>query len=235
MHEAIILAGGFGTRLQPVLKGIPKAMAPVNGTPFLEYLLDYLRVNEITRVVISVGYKSEMITGYFGNRFKNIEVKYAKEEYPLGTGGGVALAMHQCQQENVFVFNGDTLFLVDLQNFIDRHRIAKTPISIALRKVEDVSRFGSITTDEHQILTSFGEKSIEKQPGWINGGIYLINKAFFLSQPFSKQFSIEKDCFSVFYKQKLIAGFPYQSYFLDIGIPNDFKRAQDEFAQLKYR
>ncbi|MDP2424257.1 MAG: nucleotidyltransferase family protein [Bacteroidales bacterium] len=234
MHEAIILAGGLGTRLQPVLKDIPKVMAPIGGRPFLEYLLDYMLGQNISHIVLSVGYQYQQVIYHFGNKYRDIELTYAIENEPLGTGGGIMLAMQQCHQDEVLIFNGDTLFTIDTRDFLYRHLHSIAPISIAMRQVEDVSRYGQIRTDERGLVTAFGEKSDKPEPGWINGGIYLINRNFFTYQNFTVPFSIEKDCFTVYYKQKLISGFPYHAYFLDIGVPEDFERAQDEFTRLAY-
>ena len=119
--ETIILAGGFGTRLQGVVKDLPKPMAPVNGRPFLTYILDYLIDYEYQRAVLSVGYLHEKIVDYFGKKYKTLEIDYAVEEEPLGTGGGILLAMSKCTTENVLVINGDTMFKVDLTAFEQFH------------------------------------------------------------------------------------------------------------------
>ncbi len=108
--EAIVLAGGLGTRLQTVLPGIPKCMAPVNGKPFLTYVLDYLVSQGINKVILSVGYRKDQIINYFGEKYLSIIIKYAIETEPLGTGGAVKFAFEQCLQDQVFVVNGDTYF-----------------------------------------------------------------------------------------------------------------------------
>jgi D-glycero-alpha-D-manno-heptose 1-phosphate guanylyltransferase len=234
MFEAVILAGGFGTRLQPVVKEVPKAMAPVNGRPFLEYLLNHLEASGIKKVVLSVGHRSEMIIDHFGSEYLGIKIDYAIENEPLGTGGGIRLALEKCSDKIVLAMNGDTMFAVDLKDFYKKHLEHKAMISIALRKVEDISRYGSVRTDKNNTVISFGEKSREVVPGLINAGIYLINRNYFLNSGLTGAFSIEKDCFEQWYQQGLIAGFPYDTYFLDIGIPEDYLKAQDEFAKLKY-
>lgn len=234
MFEAVILAGGFGTRLQEVLKEVPKAMAPVNGRPFLEYLLDYLVVNGIRKVVLSVGHHSTMIMEHFGSEYLGMKIDYALEKRPLGTGGGIRLALDKCQGENILALNGDTLFLLDLKNFHKQHKGRKKPISIALRRVGDVSRYGSVRIDENQQIFSFGEKSAAKLPGLINAGVYLINKSYFLEATTPGSFSIEEDLFVKLAQNGFLTGIPYDAYFLDIGIPKDYFRAQDEFKKLIY-
>lgn len=234
MPEAIILAGGYGTRMQKVLGDLPKSMAPVAGRPFLEYLLDYLILYGINKFVLSVGYRSEIIIKHFGSGYRGIEIAYAIEEVPLGTGGGVKLALDKCHDDHVLALNGDTLFLADLKDFYSQHLICKPMISIALREVEDISRYGSVRINDNFILTGFGEKSAQKIEGLINAGVYCTNRKWFMTNTLSGAFSLENDCFGQWYKQGLIAGFPYNAYFLDIGIPEDYQRAQHEFEKLTY-
>ena len=125
VKEAIILAGGFGTRLQGVVKDLPKPMAPVNDRPFLTYILDYLIEYQYNKVILSVGYLHEKIEEYFGNQYKTLEIDYAMELEPLGTGGGILFAMSKCVTDNVLVINGDTMFKVDLDAFERFHRERK--------------------------------------------------------------------------------------------------------------
>ena len=234
MQEAIILAGGLGTRLQKVLKNTPKAMAPVNGRPFLEYLIGFLKSFAISRIIVSVGYRSEQIISFFGSEYKGLEIDYAIEKEPRGTGGGIRLAMLRCNSKNVFAINGDTLFTADLSDLAEKHFISNKPVSIALRKVDDVSRYGSVSINEKNIVTAFGEKSTYSIPGLINAGIYLLNRDYFLAQTGPGNFSIEKDCFEKWVSKGQVSGYPYDAYFLDIGVPQDYLRAQHEFGRFTY-
>lgn len=234
MPEAVILAGGLGTRLQLVLKDIPKAMAPVNGRPFLEYLLDYLAANGIDKFVLSVGHGSEIILDHFGSDYKGVKIDYVIEKKPLGTGGGIRLALEHCKDKDVFVLNGDTLFLIDFKGFRARHLRTNAMIGIALRKVRDISRYGSVRINDDDKIIAFGEKTTSRLHGLINGGIYIINRNYFLNSDLSGTFSIEKDCFEHWHRNGLVAGFSYDAYFLDIGIPEDYLKAQDEFRKLAY-
>jgi len=227
--EAIILAGGFGTRLQQVLIDLPKAMAQVNGRAFIEYLLNYLTGQGIKKFIFSVGYKKEVVQNHLGNQFKNIPVEYAIEDEPFGTGGGIKNAMKLAEGESVFVLNGDSMFRVDLQALNQLHADSKSDITIALRFLEDTERFGSVSIDEQRRIVGFKEKGIENGSGYINGGIYLINKSYLLSPIFPEKFSIEKDCFEKYFMHSRFFGFPSRGYFLDIGIPEDYYRAQNEF------
>ena len=226
--EAIILAGGLGTRLQGVVKDLPKPMAPVNGRPFLTYILDYLIDYEYQRAVLSVGYLHEKIVDYFGKKYKTLEIDYAVEEEPLGTGGGILLAMSKCTTENVLVINGDTMFKVDLTAFEQFHQEKNSLLTIVLREVEDVSRYGSVTISKDNLIALFAEKQVTFGRGYINGGVYLINRRLFEKYPQPKRFSFEKDIMTKYYTQECFYAMPSDGYFIDIGIPEDYARAQRE-------
>ena len=226
--EAIILAGGFGTRLQGVVRDLPKPMAPVNGRPFLTYILDYLIDYEYERVILSVGYLHEKIVDYFGRKYKTLEIDYAVEEEPLGTGGGILFAMSKCENDNVLVINGDTMFKVDLDAFERFHTEKDALLSIVLREVEDVSRYGSVTISNDNLIALFAEKQVTFGRGYINGGVYLIHRKLFDKHPQPKKFSFEKDLMTKFYTQELFYAMPSDGYFIDIGIPEDYARAQQE-------
>ena len=226
--EAIILAGGFGTRLQDVVKDLPKPMAPVNGRPFLTYILDYLIDYQYNKVVLSVGYLHEKIEEFFGTHYKSLEIDYAVETEPLGTGGGILFAMSKCTTDNVLVINGDTMFKVDLDAFERFHEEKGGLLSIVLREVEDVSRYGSVTISKDNLIVLFAEKQVTFGRGYINGGVYLINRKLFEKYPQSQKFSFEKDLMTKFYTQELFYAMPSDGYFIDIGIPEDYARAQQE-------
>ena len=226
--EAIILAGGFGTRLQGVVKDLPKPMAPVNGRPFLTYILDYLIDYQYNKVVLSVGYLHEKIEEFFGTQYKSLEIDYAVETEPLGTGGGILFAMSKCTTDNVLVINGDTMFKVDLDAFERFHEEKGGLLSIVLREVEDVSRYGSVTISDDNLIALFIEKQVTFGRGYINGGVYLINRKLFDKHPQPRKFSFEKDLMTKFYTQELFYAMPSDGYFIDIGIPEDYARAQQE-------
>ena len=228
VKEAIILAGGFGTRLQGVVKDLPKPMAPVNDRPFLTYILDYLIEYQYNKVILSVGYLHKKIEEYFGNQYKTLEIDYAVESEPLGTGGGILFAMSKCVTDNVLVINGDTMFKVDLDAFERFHREKEGLLSIVLREVEDVSRYGSVVIGNDNLIALFAEKMASSGRGFINGGVYLINQKLFEKYPQPQKFSFEKDLMTKFYTQELFYAMPSDGYFIDIGIPEDYARAQEE-------
>lgn len=222
------MAGGFGTRLQDVVKDLPKPMAPVNGRPFLTYILDYLIEYQYTRVILSVGYLHEKIEEFFGTQYKSLEIDYAVETEPLGTGGGILFAMSKCKTDNVLVINGDTMFKVDLDAFERFYAEKECLLSIVLREVEDVSRYGSVTIGNNNLIILFSEKGISSGHGFINGGVYMINRALFEKYPRPQKFSFEKDLMEKLYTQEQFYAMPSDGYFIDIGIPEDYARAQNE-------
>ncbi len=228
-NEAIILSGGVGTRLKTVVPDKPKPMAIINGKPFLEYLLNYLAKNGITHVILSVGFKAEQIQDYFGNKYRNLDISYAVENQPLGTGGGIHLALQKAKSENVFIINGDTLFNVNLQNLSKIHKQYNADLTIALNKVEDGSRYGTILTDDSDKIVSFQEKQKEKRIALINGGTYLISKKTFLNINFPEKFSFEKDFLERYFNKHSFYGITFDNYFIDIGIPETYKKAQVDF------
>lgn len=236
IREAVILAGGFGTRLRPVISDLPKPLAPVNGEPFLHYVLVHLKKHGITKVVLSVGYMHEKIRAHFGNEYLGMQVKYAIEEQPLGTGGGIRLGMDQCTDAHVLAMNGDTLFEVPLRDFFEAHMSASCDATLALRTVEDGSRYGTVALDGKRIV-AFREKSpAHTGRQLINGGVYAMRRKTFMQHTEAgKAFSIEYDFFGKYADNLLLHAFPSDAYFIDIGIPEDYSRAQEEFKTNKFK
>ena len=148
MKEAVILAGGLGTRLRNITHGIPKSMAPVNGRPFLEYVLAYLDREKIERVVVAAGYRHEQVKAGTGNRFRNIEVVYSVEDEPLGTGGAIRKALTHIESDSCLVLNGDTLFNVDTDAFRQHYNKCRPVISLALKPMENFDRTGTLSSKE---------------------------------------------------------------------------------------
>lgn len=231
--EAIILAGGFGTRLRHVVSDVPKPMAPIKGRPFLEILIDYLASFGYNRIILSTGYLHEKVENHFGNRYKDIEIGYARETTPLGTGGGILNALQQCQTDTVTVLNGDTMFKVDYAQLEEFHSQHQSPLSVILRQVEDTSRYGSVSIDSSNRISSFAEKADSKGKGWINGGIYRIEKRLFEGFALGEAFSFEKDIMQSRYQGQPFYAFPSSAYFIDIGVPEDYARAQEELSDSK--
>ncbi len=234
--SAIILAGGFGTRLQSVVSDVPKPMAPVNGEPFLNYQLRYLKHYGITNVILSVGYLHEKISSYYKNTFNGIGISCVIESEPLGTGGGIRKALENCNSNKAFVLNGDSFFDVNLNDFYAFHESHQAQFSLCLRAVENAARYGTIELDSAKRIVSFKEKDMVNKKGIINGGAYILDKELYLNHtPANSNFSIEKDFFEKELQNFRIFGFESKGYFIDIGIPEDYTKAQHDFKGFTYR
>lgn len=225
--DAIVLAGGFGTRLQHIVTDVPKPMAPVCGRPFLEYVLSHLKQHGITRVVLAVGYKQEVIRSYFGDRYIDMELIYSSEDTPLFTGGAIKKALTFCGSDPVFVVNGDTYFDVDLKEMLLFHCQKNAQLTIAAKKMTNFNRYGALKIDQGRI-TAFLEKQ-ETSEGFINGGIYLINPTL-LTDISQQSFSFEKEVMEKGVDTLNMYSFLSDGYFVDIGIPEDYYHAQVDFA-----
>lgn len=219
--EAIILAGGFGTRLSKVVSDVPKPMAPVNNRPFLEYLLDDLNEKGIKKVILAVGYKKEIIKNYFKNKYKELEIIYSEENTPLGTGGAIKKALMLCKTENIFIINGDTFFDVDLKGMYEFHKEKNSKLTVAIKEMENFDRYGSIILSKDKIIKFEEKKYVDK--GYINGGIYLLNKDI-LDNIEKKTFSFEKDILENEEFKMERYGYSSEGYFIDIGIPEDYHK-----------
>jgi D-glycero-alpha-D-manno-heptose 1-phosphate guanylyltransferase len=224
--EAIILAGGFGTRLTNV-KDVPKPMAPINGVPFLQLLLDDLLVKGITTFHLSVGHQHEVIVDYFGNNYMGCKINYTIENKPLGTGGAIKKAIESVSSKNVFVFNGDTFFDVDLELMAEEHQTKNAAVTLALKPMQNFERYGSVECNKDLRITNFSEKQFCEE-GAINGGVYLLQTNLFKGLNLPDQFSMEQDYFDNYCSEKNIYGLISEGYFIDIGIPEDYQKAQEE-------
>ena len=228
--EVIILSGGQGTRLRSVVQDIPKCLAPVAGRPFLGYMLDYLSAYPVDHVVFSVGYLKEQVMSYVQAHSWPFSYDFAVEDTPLGTGGGIRLALEKCHGERVFVFNGDTFFPLPL----DAVPFAG-PVTVALKPMKAFSRYGAVTVipsgrSESRVshtITAFREKAYCEE-GLINAGVYAINRTKLHLEALPARFSFEKDVLEPMAAARELQGWPVESYFIDIGIPEDYDKAQWE-------
>lgn len=228
--EVIILAGGLGTRLRSVVSEVPKCMAPVAGKPFLWYLLKYLTRFEVKRVVMSVGYLRDVIFKWIDlvkDEFP-FDIDYAIEEEPLGTGGGIKLSLGKTKETDVIILNGDTFFDVDLNSLMNNHRLLPSTITLALKPMQEFDRYGRVVLDTiDNRIVDFMEKEYCDE-GLINGGVYALSR---LNLPLSflpDKFSFEKEVLEPLAKTSKVYGAIQDSYFIDIGIPEDYRRAQKE-------
>lgn len=225
--QAIILAGGFGTRLRSVLTNVPKPMAPIRNKPFLAYLLDYLKSQSITEVILSVHYLREQIQAYFGKEYNGLTVNYAIEDQPLGTGGAIAHALNQFAiTQPLFILNGDTFLKLDYRAMHAQHQKHRPLITMALRKITDCSRYGTVLVENNQVI-GFKDQG-GAHPGLINAGVYLLHPSIFSTFNMPTQFSIEKDFLFPHAAALKPEAFIVDDYFIDIGIPEDYARANTE-------
>ena len=227
--KAIVLAGGLGTRLASITSKIPKPMAQIGSRPFLEYLLDYLVDQGVEQVVLAVSHKWETIRGHFDDAYRGMLLSYSVEEQPLGTGGAIRQALESIADDEVVVLNGDTLFRIDLEGMVNKHRNGGSRLSIALKQVSDSGRFGRIEVSADGVITSFLEKSTGG-PGWINGGIYMLNRDLFADFPMPARFSFEQDLVEPGIDRIQPRAFQSDAYFIDMGIPEDYERARREIG-----
>jgi D-glycero-alpha-D-manno-heptose 1-phosphate guanylyltransferase len=227
--SAIILAGGFGTRLQKVVNDVPKPMAPIQGKPFLHYVFLYLQQYYIQEVVLSVGYLHEVIEDYFKDEYLGIKVKYCIEEKPLGTGGGIKKAF-ELIENNAFVLNGDTFFDVNLTELDAYHNNTNADFSMSLKHLTEFDRYGTITLENSRVK-GFKEKTYTKE-GWINGGVYLTSASVLNRFDLPEQFSLEKDFLERHLDSLQVNGYCSDGYFIDIGIPEDYFKANEDLPKL---
>lgn len=226
-YPAIILAGGLGTRLRSVINDLPKPMAPVNGKPFLHYIFQYLIKQRVGEAVLSVGYKHESIKEFFGTEYLGIKIQYSVEEEPLGTGGGIKQAF-QLVGDCAFVLNGDTFFDVDLNALQQFYFETNSDISLSLKPLKDFDRYGTVELDENLRITKFIEKQFLSE-GLINGGVYFFSKVLFDKVETPQKFSFEKDVLEKYTSTLKFTGKAFDGYFIDIGIPEDYQKAQHDF------
>jgi D-glycero-alpha-D-manno-heptose 1-phosphate guanylyltransferase len=225
--EAIVLAGGFGTRLRALVPDTPKPMAPVAGKPFLEILLHALSQKGFDRVVLSLGFLADKVTEHFGTRFAGMDLHYVIEDHPLGTGGAVRLALASCLQDHVFVFNGDTFLDIEADALEASWQADKHPIIVS-RQVPDTTRYGRLLTEAGRV-TGFEEKG-SSGPGLINAGCYVFARDQLDSFALNQNFSLETDHLSNSISKTHFNFFVTQGLFIDIGVPEDYLRAQNIFT-----
>lgn len=229
IKEAIILAGGLGTRLRSVVPELPKCMAPVNGKPFLHYVIDYLKQQGITHFVFALGYKHDYFLDFLQQALPDGNYSLSTEDEPLGTGGAIKYACRLVNSPVVLVTNGDTLFKGDINTLATFHTTRQAACTLLLKPMQQFDRFGVVETDAHGVITSFKEKQYY-EAGLINAGMFALDVAGFTGEPLPAKFSFEKDYLEALYQQRKMCGLTQDAYFIDIGIPEDYQRVQTELA-----
>jgi D-glycero-alpha-D-manno-heptose 1-phosphate guanylyltransferase len=224
--DAIILAGGLGTRIRQVVPDVPKPLAPVGGRPFLDILLAYLdRYASVGRVILAVCHQADRIVAAYGGRTGyRFALSFSVEERPLGTGGAVRKALEFATTRSILVMNGDTFVEVDvdeLGGFHLRHGMAATVVAC---RVEDAGRYGIVRVDGEGRVTSFEEKRPDAGAGTVNAGVYVLDRRLFDAVPADRVVSLERDLLPEWIG-KGIRAFPAKGRFIDIGVPESYRRA----------
>ena len=226
--EAIILAGGLGTRLRDVVSDVPKPMALIRGKPFLELLLHNLEQKGFERIILSVGYMANSISDYFGNKFGNLELCYEVEATPLGTGGALQVALRKCLNDHIFVFNGDTFLDLEIECVEALWAANHNPVMVA-REVPDMARYGQLVTESERVVKFLPKGKASR--GLINAGCYLLPKDILSNFQLGLPFSLESDFFPKYIQSNTLNFYTSHGFFIDIGIPEDYLRAQDQIGQ----
>jgi D-glycero-alpha-D-manno-heptose 1-phosphate guanylyltransferase len=234
--EAIILAGGLGTRLRTAVPDLPKCMAPVAGKPFLHYLIKYFEKQGISRFIFSLGYKHEVIESFLNKELENSSVDFAVsvEDEPLGTGGAILKAAALAHSDSTIVLNGDTFFAISITQLSRLYKEKNADCVLTLKPMKNSERYGVVDIDLHQKITSFREKQFYAE-GLINGGAYALNIPSLLNESLPEKFSFEKDYLEAFYGIRKFYGSEQDGYFIDIGIPEDFNRANIDFKNFSIK
>lgn len=223
-EEAIILAGGFGTRLRSVVSDVPKPLAPVAGRPFLAWMLDVLAAQNIRRAILAIGFMGDSVVDACGDRWQGMQLVYSRESKPLGTGGAIAQAFSLVQGDACLVLNGDTWLAFDHAEFDRDWRASDSRLAIALAEVDDVSRYGAVRVEQHRV-TGLVEKG-GLGPGYINAGVYGVRRSLLGEFPARESFSFENEVLAPAVKREPVFGYTRTRDFIDIGVPLDYQRAQ---------
>ncbi len=230
----IILAGGFGTRLQSILKGSPKPLADINGVPFIYFLIQNWIEKGFSDFIFSLHFEADKIIDFIEKNkkqlFKNCTVRYLVEPTPLGTGGAVSFVLNNVDIKNdFFIVNADT-WVKDGYSILNSYE----GNVIGILEVENTDRYGKVCIDQNNKITKFEEKNNSISKGYINIGVYKFSKAIF-SDWDGQSYSLENDLFPILVKQNKIKGILVTTDFIDIGIPEDYykfskiKRLKNEF------
>ena len=229
--KAVILCGGLGTRLSPVLKDRPKTLAPVSGRPFLAYLLDQLADAGIEDVILATGHFGDQVRDTFQDYYRGIRLSYSQETEPLGTGGALRAAAEGL--EHALVMNGDSWCAANLREFVRTHFDSGALNSIVVTAMEDCRRYGAVEVDSGGSVVAFQEKRPSDDhplPGFINAGIYLLSRSLIESIPSGRFVSLEREIFPVWLDGRL-CGWKCQGRFIDIGTPESLASADAFFAR----
>ncbi len=230
--DVIILAGGLGTRLKSIVPDLPKALSPINGRPFLDYILDFLEESDsVNNVILAVGYMADQIIEKYTNRHEyNFEILFSREETVLGTGGAIKRALQYSTTDSIMVLNGDSYVDVRVNDVIAFHREKNSSMTIIVKKIRNPGRYGLIKFDDNHRITSFNEKRTSTTEGYVNTGIYLFKREIFNNIEENRTISLEKELIPFFINSN-IYGFVTHGKFIDIGIPETYQIADKFFKE----
>ena len=228
---AVILAGGFGTRLRSVVSDRPKVLAKIGNRPFILFLLEQIKKVNVRNVVLCIGYQGDKIRAELGSSYGDVWLKYSEETIPLGTAGALRLAMPLFQSKTLLVMNGDSYCDIDLKDFFEWHCVKKAQASLVIAKENDVRGLGFVQTNEGGAVTHFQEKIAVSKPGCVNAGVYLINSSLIRTIPENVEVSLEYTVLPTWIGQGLF-GYQFTGKRLDIGIPENYAKAE-RFFDLK--
>jgi len=223
--DVVILCGGYGKRLQGVIKDIPKPMAKIKHRPFLSILIDFIASYGFKRFILCTGYKADIIERYYSQRYNSLIIEFSREEKPLGTGGAIKNAENYIKSSPFLVANGDSFCKINLKEFVGFHLKRDALISIAVTNTDICDDYGVITINNLQQIVEFDEKAKGYKNSLINTGFYLLQREVFLLMPEKNNFSIERDFFPKIIKRNLYA-FETQESLIDIGTPKRYEKAK---------
>lgn len=227
---ALVLVGGLGTRLRPVLSDRPKPLAPVGDRPFVSRILDQLAAAGLREAVLCTGHLGDRVRETLGDRHGPLALRYSQEAAPLGTGGALRLAEPLTSGDTVLALNGDSYFGLPLAAYLDWHTRLGLDASLAIRRVEDSSRYGRVETDGEGRVTSFLEKTEGLGAGWINAGLYLFSREALRSLPEGRPLSLEREVLPSWVGH--LRSYPAEGPFLDIGTPESLEQASGFFNHI---
>lgn len=230
---AVVLAGGLGTRLRSVVADKPKVLANVSGKPFLEYVLDQIVPTGITQVILCIGHLAEQIQAHFGSSYRGLSIKYSHERSLLGTAGALRYALEHISTENLLVMNGDSYAEFSFDSFASFHFSKQANASILLTRVNDARRYGQVTLCKNGAICTFEEKGLGQENGWINAGIYLINRKLIQALPLGHIISLEREVFPTWLGKAFFGYQAKEAVFIDIGTPQSFADAQGLFSSTR--
>lgn len=229
LKQVIILAGGFGTRIKDSIGDLPKCLAPVDGRPFIFYVINFLRSQGIESFIFSLGYKHEAVESYLKEHFSTLNYSCHIEREPLGTGGAIRACCKLATEDSALVANGDSLFKVSIASASELHHQKKAACTLLLKEMTKFSRYGVVELNDNRVV-QFREKQFYEN-GLINAGMYILDLKQFAVKDLPQKFSFETDYLEKEYSSGLLYGFIGKGYFIDIGIPEDYRKACEDLSQ----